>query len=56
MTNEAKNDASQANGPLADPECETCVFKTVDYDKEPCKSCVHGRPRGRKHNYVKTDL
>lgn len=56
MTLDTKTAAEQAKGPLADAECETCIFKTVDYSKEPCLSCIHGRPGGRKHNYVKTDL
>lgn len=55
MTDERKPQ-NDVKGPLADPECETCVFKVVDYQREPCASCVHGRPGGRKRNYVKTDL
>lgn len=42
--------------PLADPKCETCIFKVIDFAKEPCRSCVHGQHGGRKKNYVKTDI
>jgi hypothetical protein len=39
--------------PLAHKKCESCIFKVVDYEQEPCFSCKHGKYAGEKSNYVK---